>query len=271
LRCKLACVNRLIEMNSWSSASNSITVRISQEHEHFLTNPFGLNASEISASSLLKVDMQGNVIDPGSTNFSFNRLAFGLHSAVHSARPDIKAIVYLQHAPCVAVSSLKSGLLTLSAESALLGGISYHEYRAVMDQTEREQIANCIGAFNKVLVLRNHGLLTGGDTLEEALFLMQNAVAACEVQLRLSSLGAENLHEMSEEAIQQARSLLKTSCSQVQSRLEDIESKSTDKVEAKRESIRAKKWKIWDLEFESKMRMLDNAVSLALKHHDFPV
>ena len=65
LRCKLAAVNRLIELNNWSSSSNSITIRISQANEHFLTNPFGLHSNEISASSLLKVDMQGNIVDPG--------------------------------------------------------------------------------------------------------------------------------------------------------------------------------------------------------------
>lgn len=249
-------MNRLIELNGWSSGSNSVTLRISQEQEHFLTNPFGLHSNEIAASSLLKVDMQGNVLDPGSTNFSFNRTAFALHSAIHLARPDIKAIVYLQHAPCVAVSSLRSGLLVLSAEAALLGEISYHQYRPTVDEHERQAIAACIGAFNKVLVLRNHGLLTCGESVEEAMFLMQNAVAACEVQLKLSAMGMENLHEMSPEAIEQTRAVLKTTCSQVQHRLDELEPNDAPAVK----QPRAKKWKIWDLEFESKMRMLDNAV-----------
>lgn len=242
----MAAVNRLIELNGWTSSSNSITVRISQDNEHFLTNPYGLHNNEISASSLIKVDMQGNIVDHGSTNFSYNRNAFGLHSAIHLSRPDIKAIIHLSNPPCVAISSLKKGLLCLSAEAAIVGDISYHVYKGTVDDEERSAISESfLGTFNKVLILRNYGILACGTSIEEAYFLMQNIVAACEIQLKFTSL--DNVFEMSEEAIQQTRALLKGTLSNVKCKT-DQENKE-----------RVRKWRIYDLEFESKMRMLDNA------------
>lgn len=84
-----------------------LKVRVSQDQEHFLLHPYGLQYHEITASSLLKIDMQGNIIDPGTTNYSFNRSGFTLHSALHAARPDLKCIIQVHHPPCVAVSIFK--------------------------------------------------------------------------------------------------------------------------------------------------------------------
>ena len=105
-----------------------------------------------------------------------------------------------------------------------------------------------------MLILRNHGVVTCGETLEEALFLMTNVVAACESQIRLMSVGMDNIRVLSDEAIKQVRSIIKSAGSQVQGKSED----SADKSDAKS----GRKWKIWDLEFEAQMRMLDNAVSI---------
>lgn len=151
-------------------------VRVSQDQEHFLLNPFGLQYHEVTASSLLKVDMQGSIIDPGSTNFTFNkyvqlslkgklhfdcpiiffyfilyRAGYMLHSAIHLSRPDIKAIIHLHHPACVAVSAMKQGLLICCQEAAILGPVSYHDYRGlVVDEAERELIARDLGPNNKV-------------------------------------------------------------------------------------------------------------------------
>jgi len=248
LRCKLAAVNRLIEINGWSSSSNSLTIRISQDNEHFLTNPYPLNSNEITASSLLKVDMQGNTVDPGSTNFTYNRQAFFLHSALHLARPDIKSIIHLNNSSCVAISSLKKGLLCLCAEAAILGEISYHVFKGIVDEEERDAIGKSLGMFNKVLILRNYGILVCGASIEEAYFLAQNLVAACEIQLKFTSL--DNVFEMSEDAIREARALLKDTVSNKSNNEDQENQESKNKV---------RKWKIYDLEFESKMRMLDNS------------
>ncbi|RWS11857.1 Protein hu-li tai shao-like protein [Dinothrombium tinctorium] len=260
LRCKLAAVYRLVDLYGWSEGIyNHISVRVSQDAEHFLINPFGLQYHEISASSLLKVDMQGNVIDPGSTNFGFNRAGFVLHSAIHAARPDIKAIIHIHHSPCVAVSAMKCGLLLASQEAAIVGDISYHEFKGLLvDAQERELIARNLGPFNKVLMLKNHGVVTCGESIEEALYLMQNVVLACETQIKLASVGLENIHVMSKEAAEQVRSIVLGGGTQVQGKPEEAtESKGKSDEETGKEKPR--KWKVWDLEFEAQMRMLDNA------------
>ena len=164
LRCKLASVYRLVDLYGWSQIIyNHITVRVDQQHEHFLINPFGLQYPEITASSLIKIDLQGNVIDPGTTNLNFNRAGFVLHSAIHAARPDIKAIIHLHHAPCVAISCLKHGLLTICQEAAIIGDVSYHDYKGLaIDENLRDLVARDLGPVNKVLILRNHGVITCG-------------------------------------------------------------------------------------------------------------
>jgi adducin len=106
------------------------------------------------------------------------------------------------------------------------------------------------------MILRNHGVVTCGETLEEALYLMTNVVAACESQVRLMSVGIENIQLLSEESVKQVRSIVKNAGTQVQGKPEDSS-------ESKSEEPKGRVWKIWDLEFESQMRMLDNAVSIA--------
>ena len=229
-------------------------VRINQEHEHFLINPFGLQYPEITASSLIKVDMQGNIVDPGSTNFSINRAGFILHSAIHAARPDIKAIIHIHYPPCVAVSSVKHGLLCICQEAAIIGDVSYHDYKGLaVEPGQRNLIANDLGPVNKVLILKNHGVITCGESLEEALYYLQNLVKACETQAKLEPIKPGMLHEMSPESKQQVRSIIVNFGAAVQGRPDSEKSGNP----------RLKKWKIWDLEFESQMRMLDNAVSFS--------
>ena len=105
LRCKLASVYRLIDLHGWSEGIyNHCTARVSQDAEHFLLNPFGMLYHEVTAASLVKVDMQGNVVDGGSTNFGVNTAGFTLHSAIHAARPDIKCIIHTHTPAVVAVS-----------------------------------------------------------------------------------------------------------------------------------------------------------------------
>jgi adducin len=193
------------------------------------------------------------------------RAGFVLHSAIHSARPDIKAIIHLHYSPCVAVSAMKFGLLPASQEAAILGDISYHDYKGLLiDPEEREQIGRNLGPFNKVLILRNHGVVACGESIEEALFLVQNVVLACETQIKLMSCGLENIQIMSDEAIEQVRSIVKAAGSQVQgkpsaddSALITATSEHDDRPHENKEKL--KKWKVWDLEFEAQMRMLDNA------------
>lgn len=126
LRCKLASTFRLLESFGYSTngINNMVTARLNAAEELFLVNPFGLLFHEITASSLNKADMQGQVIDQGSTNFGINNQLFTIHSVIHASRPDIRCIIGVNHSAVVAVSSLKNGLLPLTNDAAVLGEIS---------------------------------------------------------------------------------------------------------------------------------------------------
>lgn len=171
-----------------------------------MVHPMGLHFDEITASSLLTIDMNGNIVDPGSTNFELNRPGYIIHSAIHLARPDIKAVIHLHYPPVSAASSSKYGLLPVCQEQALLGEIAYLDYSGILTQEdERDAVAAGLGDKCKVMILRNHGLIVCGDSLEEAYYLLTNLMRACETQARLLALGGiENLVLMNEEAASQA-------------------------------------------------------------------
>merc|ERR550519_1389295 len=195
LRCKLAAVYRLIDLYGWTQGIyNHVTARVSQDTEHFLLNPFGMMYNEVTASSLVKVNMQGDVVEEGTTNFSISKAGFMLHSAIHQARPDIKCIVHLHTPNIVAVSTLKCGLLPLSQESCLIGDVSYHDFNGiVVEPEERESIAKDLGPSNKVMFLRNHGVVCCGKSIEEAWLNSYHTVLACDTQLKMIPLGLDNL------------------------------------------------------------------------------
>nr|NVI74649.1 hu li tai shao [Cucujiformia] len=201
LRCKVAAVYRLIDLYGWAQgAASLITARLNQDEEHFLVNPYGMLFHEITASSLIKVDMQANVIEQGTTNFSVNISAFSLHGAVHAARPDIKCIVHIHTPSVVAISALKSGILPISQESVVIGEVSTHPYLGgLLDPEEKDKLARNLGPINKVLLLSNQGALCCGQTIEEAFYNARNTVLACESQLKLLPVGIDNLILMNEE------------------------------------------------------------------------
>ncbi|CAF3645844.1 unnamed protein product [Rotaria sordida] len=240
LRCKLASLYRLVDLFGWSQGIyNHITARVNQELEHFLINPFGLMYHEVTGSSLVKVDIAGNIIDPGSTTYGINRAGYTLHSAIHKARPDLKCIIHL-HTPAVAaVSSMKCGLLPLSQDALFCGKISYHDYRGILIEDDvKKLLVEDLGPINKVMILRNHGFVACGETLEEAWKYAFNVINACEVQVRAAPMGIDQLYLPSNEQ---------------QKRVADVLHGNLN------EATGDKKWKIGELEFESLMRILDNA------------
>lgn len=181
------------------------------ERERILIHPFGLHYDEITASSLLKIDMSGNIIDQGSTNFELNRPGYIIHSAIHMARPDLRAVIHLHFPPVAAASACKHGLLPICQEQALLGNIVYLDYSGILTQEdERDAVARGLGDKSKVMILRNHGLIVCGETIEEAYYLLTNLMRACETQARLLALGAnlDNLVLMDEAAAYQAWSMV---------------------------------------------------------------
>merc|ERR1719186_1597179 len=219
---------------------NHITARVSQDTEHFLLNPFGLEYNEITASSLVKVNMQGELVEEGSTNFGVNKAGFMLHSAIHAARPDIKCVIHLHTPNIVAISTLKCGLLPLSQESCLIGDVSYHSYSGiVIEPEERQSIAKDLGPNNKVMFLRNHGVVCCGKTIEEAFMVTYHTVLACDTQLKMMPFGLDNLVLIDDE---------------VRRKTYEIGQRGGGGVNSAK-----KEWGIGELEFEALMRMLDNS------------
>eukprot|EP00106_Octopus_bimaculoides_P018485 XP_014785927.1 PREDICTED: protein hu-li tai shao-like isoform X3 [Octopus bimaculoides] len=241
LRCKLAACYRLIDFFGWSHGIyNHITARINQEQEHFLLNPFGLLFAEMTASSLVKVDMQGEIVDSGSTPLGINKAGFMLHSAIHQARPDIRCVIHLHTPHAVAVSAMKCGLLPLSQESLICGTVSYHEYNGIIvDQEEREKLARSLGPANKVMFLRNHGIVACGESVEEAYHFAFNVMKACDTQINALPAGLDNLVLVNEETQK------KTFTVANQSGGGGVDTSG-------------RRWKTGELEFEALMRMMDN-------------
>merc|ERR1740119_41034 len=201
LRCKLAAVYRLIDLHGWTQGIyNHVTARIDQDTEHFLLNPFGILYNEVTASSLVKVNMQGETVEESSLNFGVNKAGFMLHSALHAARPDIKCIIHLHTPNIVAVSTMKCGLLPLCQEACLIGDVSYHSYSGlVVEDTERATIAKDLGPNNKVMFLRNHGVVCCGRSIEEAWLIAYHTVLAVQTQLKMMPYGMDNLILIDEE------------------------------------------------------------------------
>lgn len=128
LRCKLAATFRLLDLFGLASngIQNMVTARLNAAEELFLANPYGLLYHEITASSLNKADMQGAIVEQGTTNYGINNSLFSMHAAIHAARPDLRCIIGVLHSAVVAISSFKHGLLPLTKDSAVLGEIARH-------------------------------------------------------------------------------------------------------------------------------------------------
>ncbi|XP_047109927.1 protein hu-li tai shao isoform X2 [Schistocerca piceifrons] len=254
LRCKLAAVYRLMDLCGWTQGIyNSITARLNQDQEHFLINPFGMLYHEITASSLVKIDMQGSIVEPGTTNFVVNVPGFMLHSAIHAARPDIKCIIHVHTPAVLAVSSLKCGLQPLCQEAIVIGEVSNHPYLgAVFEPEEREKIARNLGPVNKVMFLSNHGAVCCGETVEEAFYNVYNTVLACETQVKVMPAGLENLVLISDEVRKQVYEAVRRPPDAIQ---RQDTSSDLPPSGLKKE----KKWRLGGTEFEALMRMLDNA------------
>ncbi|XP_036973039.1 alpha-adducin isoform X2 [Acanthopagrus latus] len=241
LRCKLAAFYRLADLFGWSELIyNHLTVRVNSDDERFLIVPFGLLYSEVTASSLVKINLQGEMVDRGSTNLGVNQAGFTLHSAIYASRPDVKCIVHIHTAAGAAVSAMKCGLLPISPEALSLGEVAYHDYHGILvDEEESTLIQRNLGPNSKVLILRNHGLVTVGETVEEAFYYIHNLVTACEIQVRtLASAGGPDNLVMLDPGKYKARPRV-------------------PEPAGDGSSIHPK-WQVGEQEFEALMRMLDN-------------
>ncbi|RCN30747.1 class II Aldolase and Adducin domain protein [Ancylostoma caninum] len=150
LRNKLASLYRLVDLFQWSQGIyNHITLRLPHDDNHILVNPFGLLYHEVTASSLVKVNLQGETVDPGSTKLGINQNGFMLHSAIHSARPDVRCILHMHTAVVSAVASMKCGLLPLCQEAMVIGPVAYHDYQGSLnEEVDRDELVKSLGDKN---------------------------------------------------------------------------------------------------------------------------
>ncbi|XP_042244540.1 adducin 3 (gamma) a isoform X2 [Thunnus maccoyii] len=241
-RCKLASLYRLVDLFSWAHfASSYITGRVSKEQDHILIIPRGLSFAEASAANLVKVNIIGDVIDQGSTNLRIDPAGFSPHAAIYSMRPDIRCVIHVHTPAMAAVSSMKCGILPISQEALILGDIAYYNYQGSLDdQEERRELQKALGPTAKVLVLRNHGVVALGETIEEAFHYIYNAQYACEIQVNAISCagGVDNLIVLDQE--------------KYKTRVHGVAAAAAVNMASQY------KWKVGELEFESLMRMLDN-------------
>ncbi|MGQ9896538.1 MAG: class II aldolase/adducin family protein [Acidobacteriota bacterium] len=188
-RLDLAALYRLTALYGWDDlVFTHISMRVPGEEEHFLINPYGLLFEEVTASSLVKVDLDGQIVM--ETPYRINPAGFTIHSAVHAAREDARCVFHTHTPHGIAVAAQAEGLQPLSQQSLFaLASIGYHDYEGVaLNEDEKPRLVADL-ADKQILVLRNHGLLTVGRTPAEAFLLMYVAESACRIQILAQSGG----------------------------------------------------------------------------------
>ena len=191
LRVDLAAAYRLVALFGWDDlVFTHITTRVPGPEHHFLINPYGMLFEEITASSLVKIDLEGQkVVD---SEWPVNPAGFNIHSAIHAAREDAHCVMHTHSINGVAVSAQADGLLPISQQSVIaLASLGYHDYEGIaLVEQEKPRLVADLGN-NNALMLRNHGLLTVGRTVADAFVAMYILEAACMAQVRALAGGRE--------------------------------------------------------------------------------
>ncbi len=190
-RVDLAACYRLVADFGWSDLIfTHITARVPGTEDQFLINPYGMMFDEITASSLVKIDLDGNKLE--ESPFPVNPAGFTIHSAIHAVRHDAQCVLHVHSVNGVAVSAQKNGLLPISQQSIfVLSSLAYHDYEGVaLNAEEKPRLVADLGDRN-FLMLRNHGLLTLGKTIADAFVNMYLFEAACMIQIRAQAGGGE--------------------------------------------------------------------------------
>ncbi|KAK1905366.1 Gamma-adducin [Dissostichus eleginoides] len=227
-RCRLASLYRLVDLFSWARFTTSTLL------------PRGLSFAEVTAANLVKVNIIGEVVDQGSTNLGIDVFGFAPHAAIYSMRPDVRCVIHIHTPATAAVSSMKCAILPISQEALLLGDVSCFGFHGSLDNKEEKvEFQKALGPTAKVLILRNHGLIALGETVEEAFHYMYHSQQACEIQVNAMgcSGGVDNLVLLDREKFKPL-----TQGAFAAGLVMDNEVK----------------WKVGEAELESLMRMLDN-------------
>jgi len=190
-RVHLAACYRIIAMHGWDDlVFTHISAGVPGPDEHFLINPYGMLFEEITASSLVKVDLAGDKV--GESPYPVNPAGFTIHSAVHEARPDVGCVLHTHTRAGVAVSAQADGLLPLSQISLVpYATLGYHDYEGIaLNEDEKPRLVADLGS-NQALILRNHGLLTVGANIADAFLMMYALETACQTQIMAQSSGGD--------------------------------------------------------------------------------
>jgi len=173
---------------------NHISARVPGEEGHFLINAYGMTYDEISASSLVKVDFDGRIVQDPGTGYGINQAGFVIHSAVHRGRPDVACVIHTHTPAGMAVSAMKCGLLPLTQNAMFFSGVGYHDYEGpAVDLDEQQRLVADLGS-HVAMVLRNHGLLSVGATIPEAFVTLYWLERACQAQVFAMASNAELIH-----------------------------------------------------------------------------
>jgi ribulose-5-phosphate 4-epimerase/fuculose-1-phosphate aldolase len=194
LRRQLAAAYRLVDHFGWTELIyGHLTARVPGEEPHFLINPYGLNYDEVTASNLVKIDLDGRIVEP--CEYPVNYAGFVIHSAIHMAHAERHKVVMHTHTRAgMAVCALKEGLLPISMVStAFHGKLAYHDYEGPsLDLDERGRLLRNLGD-NQAMVLRNHGLLATGRSVPEAFLRLYRLERACQIQVDAAAAGTLNV------------------------------------------------------------------------------
>jgi ribulose-5-phosphate 4-epimerase/fuculose-1-phosphate aldolase len=190
-RVELAACYRVFDMLGWTEMIfNHITLRVPGPEPRFLINPFGLHYREVTASSLVLIDLEGTILR--ESRWPVNKAGFVIHSAIHGALPHAHCVMHTHTTTGVAISCLKDGLSSDNFYGAMLHGrVAYHELEGVtVDLAERESLVRDLGE-REVMILRNHGLLAWGSSVAEAYLRLWTLQRACDVQVAAARAGGE--------------------------------------------------------------------------------
>ncbi len=192
-RLDLAACYRLVDAYGMTDLIyNHITARIPGSDDHLLINLYGLLYKEITASSLVKIDLEGNIIWKPDTDYGINRSGYVIHSAIHRARPEAKCVLHTHTRAGMAVAAMACGLLPISQTSIRFHGhIGYHDYEGpAIDLAEREALVRDLGPHD-AMIMRNHGLLTCGATVQQAFNTMYQLEMSCRAQVDVMAARTE--------------------------------------------------------------------------------
>ena len=194
-RVALAAAYRLVALYGWDDlVYTHLSARVPGPEHHFLINPYGMMFEEVTASSLVKIDLDGNKVLPSA--YDVNPAGFTIHSAIHAARDDAHCVFHVHTPSGVAVSAQAGGLLPISQQSIfVIPSLAYHDYEGVaLRDDEKPRLVSDLGSRNRYLMLRNHGLLTVADSVANAFTQLYTFERTCEIQIHAQAGGGPLVH-----------------------------------------------------------------------------